>query len=427
MDRRLLLADGVVFTCQHSGACCRSDWRIGVDAASHARLREVDWSHLEPAPGAGARFVPLPEPLPGGARVEVARRSDGACVFLTPDTRCAIHALLGAAAKPQACREFPYQFVDTPDGIAVGVSYACTAVRAGHGRPLAEQRAEILAVVASSPHVRRLPDPIPLFGALQLTWDEYRTLETALLDLLDDHGTPLPTTLAAGSALVGTAVALAEVQRRQRADGRSPGETLAGGLGRLGAVRYRPLLELAAGARAPRRGTMAPLALLYTWLELSRRRLSRAALLVALYRNLFRFRRGRGRVPDLVTGHGVVTLEDVAQVGCDLARPDLDPFVRGYWRHVIFRKSVVPMHGVFRGYQTLLLLHAFLRWTARVHAWRRGAAEVALDDLREAVRLVEQRFVLHARFADLFEVSPVLTATADRLYRQPSFVRACAL
>jgi Fe-S-cluster containining protein len=426
VDRRLLLADGVVFTCQHSGACCRSDWRIGVDPGRHARLRGVDWSPREGRPD-GELFVPLPEPAASGERVEVARRPDGACVFLTPDTRCAIHARLGASAKPRACREFPYQFVDTPDGVAVGLSYACTAVRTGRGRPLGEQRAEIADILASSPNVRRLPEPIPLFGTLTVSWTEYRSLEASVLDLLDEDGPALPTALVAGSALVGVAVALAEVQRRARTDGRAPAETVVAGLERMRAARCRPLVEVGAAARPPRRGTTAPLALLYTWLELGRRRPSRAGLVLGLYRNLYRFRRGRGRVPDLVTGHGTIALQDVAHVVLDLGRGELDAYLRGYWRHVVFRKSLVPMHGVFRGYQTLVLLHAFTRWTARAQAARRGAVEVALDDLREAVRLVEQRFVLHARFGELWALSPVLTLMADRLFRQPAFVRACAL
>jgi hypothetical protein len=397
-----------------------------VDPERHARLRGVDWSALARAPG-GELFVALPEPAASGERVEVARRADGACVFLTPDTRCAIHARLGPSAKPRACREFPYQFVDTPDGVAVGLSYACTAVRARHGRPLAEQRAEVAEILATSPNVRRLPEPIPLFGTQTMSWPEYRSLEAGVLGLLDEEGPALPVALVAGSALVGMAVALAEVQRRGEADGLAVGETLVAGLERMRAARCRPLVEVAADARAPRRATTAPLALLYTWLEVGRRRPSRAGLVLGLYRNLYRFRRGRGQVPDLVTGHGAIALEDVARVALDLQRGELDAYLRGYWRHVVFRKSLVPMHGVFRGYQTLLLLHAFTRWTARAQAARRGAAEVMLDDVREAVRLVEQRFVLHARFAELFAVSPVLTLMADRLFRQPAFVRACAL
>jgi len=42
--------------------------------------------------------------------------------------------------------------------------------------------------------------------------------------------------------------------------------------------------------------------------------------------------------------------------------------------------------------------------------------------VREAVKLVEQRFVLHAQFARLFELNPVLTLLADRLHRERGFV-----
>jgi len=35
--------------------------------------------------------------------------------------------------------------------------------------------------------------------------------------------------------------------------------------------------------------------------------------------------------------------------------------------------------------------------------------------------------VLHARFADVFTLSPVLTLMADRLFRDPAFVRGAVL
>jgi hypothetical protein len=60
----LLLPDDVVFTCQQSGACCRSDWLIGVDDAAHALLRDVAWERHDPALGAGVKFVPLPPATP---------------------------------------------------------------------------------------------------------------------------------------------------------------------------------------------------------------------------------------------------------------------------------------------------------------------------------------------------------------------------
>jgi Fe-S-cluster containining protein len=426
-DLPLLLPDNVVFTCQQSGACCRSDWLIGVDDAAHARLRDVTWERHDPALGAGQSFVPLPFPLPGGERLTFARRPSGACVFLTGDARCGIHRHLGAAAKPQVCREFPYHFVHTPDGVAVGVSFACTAVRAHHGAPLPAQRDEVRAVLSGSTRVERLPEVLTLFGSIDLGWEDYRPIETALLDLLAHTEQPLPVALLAGSALLSLCIGLTQIAARARRAGQTPPATLAGGLSELRAEGYRRLLDIAAGARYPRRPSLTYLAPAYTWLQCSRGRLSRPALLLNLYRNYLRFRRARGRVPDAITGGEPFELEGVLGVRFDAGAPGVDVFLREYWSHVVFRKTLTPMHGVFRGYQTLLALYSFMKLAARLHAWRAGRPAAALSDVQEAVRLVERAFVLHARYTDLFELSPLVTVLADRLYQRPSFVRTAVL
>lgn len=424
---KLLLAEHVVFTCQNSGACCRNDWLIGVDDVSYERLRGVDWPAVDPALPAREKFARLSAPLPGGERMTFARAPGGGCVFLAADERCSIHRHLGAAAKPQVCREFPYSFVQTPDGVAVGVSFACTAVRAHQGQALADQEDEIRGVLAGSTRVRTLPDPIVLYSSVDITWEQYRPLEAALLDILGHDEASLPVALLAGSALISLCVALTQVEARARRESRPATETLVGGLAQLRADRYRKLLAIAADARYPRRPSLTPLAPLYTWLEFSRRPLSRLGLVAALYRNYFRFRRARGLLPDVITGGAPFDVQAVQRVRFDTARPEIDGFLREYWSHVVVRKTLTPMHGVFRGYQTMLALYAFMKWAAKLTALRGGRSTVTAADIRGAVRLVEQRFVLHARFAELFTLSPVLTVMADRLYQQPAFVRGAVL
>lgn len=421
----IIPADGVVFTCQRSGACCRHPWLIGVDEASHARLADVDWARLDPALPPGEKFRRLALPLATGETLTFARRADGACVFLTDRTTCAIQNTLGWRAKPQVCREFPYQFVQTPDGVVVGLSFACTAVRAHRGRPLAEQGEEIRQVLAGSYRVRRLPEPLTLFPGIEIGWEEYRLLEAALLGIFGQPG-PFPVALLGGSLLIALAVSLKKVEARAAARGAAPRQTMAGALAALAAEGWAPVLRAAAGIRPPARRRLAFLAPLYTWLEFSTRRLGRVGVALALYRNYLRLLRGRGRLPDPADGRRVL---DVAAVERVAFVPDeaTDAFLREYWSHVLFRKTLTPMHGVFRGYQTLLLLYAFMKWLARVRAAGDGRAAVALDDVKAAVLTVEQRLILHARFADLFDLSPFLTAMADRFFQRLSFPRAAVL
>ena len=134
-----------------------------------------------------------------------------------------------------------------------------------------------------------------------------------------------------------------------------------------------------------------------------------------------RFRRRAGRLPDLVTDGGTFEIAEIERVRFTID-DETAAFLREYWRHVVARKTLTPMHGVFRGYHTMLTLYAFMKWIAKLLAHRAGRAATTLEDTRAAVRLVEQRFVLHAQFARMFELSPVMTLLADRLYRERGFV-----
>lgn len=427
LGKPLDLPDNVVFTCQNSGACCRNDWLIGVDEASHERLRTVDWPRYDRSLGPGEKFTKLPLPLASGETITFARKPDGACVFLDAETKCSIHRHLGYDAKPQVCREFPYSFVETPDGIAVGVSFACTAVRGRHGRSLPEQQSEIRGVLAGSSRVHAVPDPITLYSGVDIGWDEYRPIESALLEILGRPDQRVSAALIAGSVLVNVCVGLWQVERRARDQGRTPTETLESGLAQLRTEGYRRLFEIAAGVRYPRRASSSYLAPLHAWLRLSRQQTSRFALVAALYGDYLKFRTSRGTIPDLVTNHGRIDLATVQRVRFAADADGTDTFLREYWSHVVFRKTLTPMHGVFRGYHTLLALYGFTKWAAKLHAVRHGRAETTLDDVKEAVRLVEQRFVLHSQFVNVFSVSAVLTVMADRLFAHPGFVPTAVL
>ncbi len=423
--RPLLLAADVVFTCQSCGDCCRSDWLIGVTEAEHARLAPVNWSRHDPALGPGEKFRTLPLPLLSGETMTFARAPSGGCVFLGPENRCGIHTHLGYGAKPQVCREFPYHFVETPDGVTAGLSFACSAVLHHRGVPLAQQRDAVADVLTGSARVARLPDPIVLYSGVDITWPQYRAIEDGLLAILADATVPFPRALMAGSLLIALAVSLARIE--QRATDTTPRQSLTAALAELAGERYRRLIDVAATVRPPIRRTLTHLAPLYTWLEFSRRRTCRAGLVLSLYRNYLRFRRGSGRLPDLLTDGETFDVAAVDRVHFDADTADVSRFLREYWRHVIARKTLVPMHGVFRGYQTLLVLYAFTRYLTKLTAHRDNRSVTTLDDLRLAVRLIDQRFLLHANFAEVFELSPILALLTDRLYRHRGFVARCVL
>jgi Fe-S-cluster containining protein len=105
----------------------------------------------------------------------------GSCHFLVEgeEGRCRLHSDRGAAAKPRACREFPFRAVSTPGGLFVGASFACQAIVAGIGPQVSAEMAP--------PTVMRLPE-FPLAPGVELDWERYTRWEARVLGLLRAAG-----------------------------------------------------------------------------------------------------------------------------------------------------------------------------------------------------------------------------------------------
>ena len=90
------------FDCQCCGACCRiKDGIVRVSdeevkrIASYLGMSEVDFIANET------------ELAPDRKTLMLKSHGDGACVYLTMDNRCRIHAV-----KPDKCRTFPFEWTN---------------------------------------------------------------------------------------------------------------------------------------------------------------------------------------------------------------------------------------------------------------------------------------------------------------------------
>ena len=94
--------DNLRFECTRCGDCCRG-WQILLGPGELERLSALDWN---------GRVDTLVETniVDGSARSGrrvLARRPDGACVFLGTENQCQIHEHFGGETKPLVCRLFP--------------------------------------------------------------------------------------------------------------------------------------------------------------------------------------------------------------------------------------------------------------------------------------------------------------------------------
>lgn len=146
------------WSCHNCGGCCRQH-QIEITAEERQRILNQKWE--------GSDWLAAGQPLlrETGAgrrrRYFLAHQPDGACAFLDEKGLCRIHAKFGEAAKPLACRIYPYAFHPAGKRITVSLRFSCPSVVANRGRPVALARDELnqMARLVVPEHADRLPPP----------------------------------------------------------------------------------------------------------------------------------------------------------------------------------------------------------------------------------------------------------------------------
>jgi lysine-N-methylase len=176
--------------CQGCTDCCH-EYSVHVTAEERERISAQGWENREEFRG-----VPL-FVHEGSWRRETYRlnhRENGACVFLGEGGRCRIHAEFGSAAKPLACRVYPFMLVPAGDHWRVGLRFACPSAARSVGRPLRDHTDEIREYVAGLEQQARagtkeLPPPA-LQGRQKVSWPDLFTFTHGLgliLSLKEDR------------------------------------------------------------------------------------------------------------------------------------------------------------------------------------------------------------------------------------------------
>lgn len=98
---------------------------------------------------------------------------------------CRIHARFGEPAKPLPCRLYPFVFIPVAGEVRSDIRFDCPAVAENYGRPLAEHRAALRALLPLVVPAEALAMPAPpLFGNVALPWDQLLRITAAVTRLL---------------------------------------------------------------------------------------------------------------------------------------------------------------------------------------------------------------------------------------------------
>ncbi|WP_437228830.1 YkgJ family cysteine cluster protein [Planctomicrobium sp. SH661] len=176
------------WSCHNCGGCCR-EHAITISPEERARIEGQKWTPADGIAAGQPLFVEERNWL-GQKTTRLAHQPDGACVFLNDKGLCRIHAKFGEAAKPLACRIYPYAFHPGSRQLTVSLRFSCPSVAANRGQSLLQQKRELqqLAGLVVPEQFRDSPPP-SLTSRTRLDWaDTMQVVE--LLDLtMAEEGT----------------------------------------------------------------------------------------------------------------------------------------------------------------------------------------------------------------------------------------------
>lgn len=376
------------WSCHSCSGCCRKHC-ITITDAEHQRLSAQQWSVEDGVPAGVPLFVRIGSWF-GRRSWRLGHQPDGRCVFLDDRGLCRIHAKFGEAAKPLACRIYPYAFHPKGRQVVVSLRFSCPSVAANRGRPVREQSRDLreLAAQVVPSNVRSLRPP-RLKSDTQLEWDDLLRVVQALEELLTAESAPLPIRLLRALRVVE----LVEAAKFDKVTGDRLSELLSLLMGAAEAEwpddqdlsalppptkTGRTMFRLHAGQYArvdsftSTRGTLR-----------DRWRLLTSAVRLA---------RGRGMLPVLQESLSAVPFEVLETPRGRLPEDATEMWVR------YFRVKLQGLHFCGRayydvplveGFRSLTLVYPVVMWLARWHAASAGRDGWTTEDLAAGLSLAD--------------------------------------
>ena len=379
--------------CAGCSACCRQ-YHVPVTAEERARIEAMGWEKEPDLAGVplfvrAARF---------SSEYRLNHRPDGACVFLGADNRCRIHAKFGSAAKPLACRIYPYLLVPAGDHWNLGLRFACPSAAENRGQPLAEHLSEARQYAALleadvGPALADRPAP-PLQKSQPVSWSDLSRIITAVSKVLANADDAVERRWRKVLFLVS-------MLRKSRFDGGGQADKAVTG-GRLSELLH--ILSLASEDEAPAspaevpapgwvgRMLFRPLVALYARKDSG---VERGPAQMSAFGRFFaatQFARGKGSVPRV---HGAIGTATFAEAEKPL------PALSEHATSLLTRWSRVKVESgqfcgptnfnlpVWDGLESLASAFAAVMWLARVLAAGGRSVDEAVT---LAVRMVDDNF-----------------------------------
>jgi lysine-N-methylase len=381
------------WSCHQCGNCCR-EYFVEVTDEEKKRIEGQGWEKTREFQGQPL-FAPLGPPWRREYRLE--HRADGSCVFLDERGLCRIHAKFGERAKPIACLLYPYMLVPAGNELRVSVRFSCPSAVKNLGRPVREQKDEIRSYAQQLiPQNARPPKPPPLRPGQVVEWPQLLAVVDALERIITEQGTDLARRLIRATSFVRL-LEQARVTRLDTGDFRELLNILAAASSAEAPEDVSISQDCAAWALKLFRLIVAQCARKDLSPHLRRGLRGRWGL----FKAALRFSRGRGQIPRLQPIFGDVDFATVEKPFGELP-PDAATILERYYR---IKLSGIQFFGspfydapLIEGFYSLVLTFPTIVWIARWLAAGTGRTTLTIDDVVNALTVVDHQWGFSAVF-----------------------------
>ncbi len=375
--------------CHGCALCCRNQMAVAVTAEEKRRIEEQHWT-------AADGVVPdrIFVRFKGGHRL--GQQADGSCVFLNDTGRCRIHARFGEAAKPLACRLFPFAIHPAGSKLTLSLRFSCPSAAANQGAPLTPQRRDIqqLAREVVPADYREGPPP-RLVRNIELPWPVFLRYVTWVDKSLSDGRTPMALKLIRTYACLKAI----ETARADRLPADQP-EKLLGPLARSVAEKLPTLPHPA--ERPSRFGFVLFRILLFEYARMEIAGNGSAWTSASTLTSLLRVMRARGPVPARKPQWKGVTFNAIEQPFGALpaeAEALLTRFFRVKVQGLHFCGRAQEDLTLIEGFYGLALLYPVILWLSRCFAAGANRSVLHRDDVTRAIQAADHHYGYSARLS----------------------------
>lgn len=374
------------WSCHNCSGCCKQH-AIEITEEERLRILDQNWTTDDGIAADEPVVVPHAGP-PWRRRYRLGHQQDGACVFLDADGLCRIHAKFGEAAKPLACRIYPFAFHPAGNRMTVSLRYSCPSVVANLGKAVEERNGELRKLARDVlPEDADQTPPPRVTKTESVEWSDFRRIVDALDATIAEPGTSFPVKLLRALHWIE----LVGQSRFANVKGARLNEFL--DLLRTAATAEIPhdLAEI----EEPRRFGFTQLRMLTaqyarkdTFAEMGRGWSGRWQLLTAA----MRFSRGKGNVPVLQDAFRSVpfaAIEEPFQGFPAESDPILTRMFRVKIRGLHFCGPAYYGVPLVEGFQSLALMFPAILWLARWLAIGEGRRSLQAEDVAHAISIAD--------------------------------------